>query len=365
MGYAAQAPIKSSDDAVSVRETGDGFVLENASVRARLDDQGRLVDFYDKRCRRETIVKGSRGNQFTLFEDRPNSYDAWNVEIYHLGKRREVGTPLKAEITHQGRLLGCITFNCALTDRSTLTQRVSLRAHSGRLDFDCEADWHETDQMLKVEFPLDVHSDHATYEIQFGHLRRPTHFNTSWDVARFEVPAQRWADLSEPAFGVALLNDSKYGYSCHGKIMRLSLLRSPTWPDPKADQGRHGFRYALYPHAGSPQTGGVVREAMRFNQPLLAVATDAAPVSHSFFAVDNEAIVIDTVKKAEDSDDLIVRLYESSGSRQTGTLTSALTIKSATPVNLLEDAIGKAPWQRGLTLTLRPFQIASYRLRLE
>jgi alpha-mannosidase len=287
-----------------------------------------------------------------MFEDSPNSYDAWNIETYHLEKRRNVGTVTQSRVEQKGGLLGSVKFVSRLSKTSTITQTISLQADSCRLDFDCEVDWHESNTMLKVEFPLDLHSDHATYEIQFGHLRRPTHFNTSWDIARFEVSAQRWADLSEPTFGVALLNDSKYGYACHGHVMRLSLLRSPSWPDAKADIGRHWFRYALYPHAGSPQMGGVVRAAMAFNQPLTVQASARAPEVQSFFAISNPDIIIDTIKKAEDSDALIVRLFESSGSRQRGRLTSIIPVVKAHIVNLLEDETGKSAWIRSYKLTL-------------
>lgn len=364
MGYAVMTPAAESVDRVIVTKTRTGVVLENNQVRATLNNQGRLVGFYDKRHSRETIAKGGHGNQFVLFEDSPNSYDAWNVEVYHLQKRRDVGTVTRMSVSRTGGLLGSITLISTLTAKSVLTQTISLAAKSCRLDFDCQIDWHESNQMLKVEFPLAVHADHATYEIQFGHLRRPTHFNTSWDVARFEVAAQRWADLSESNFGVALLNDSKYGYACHGHVMRLSLLRSPTWPDAKADMGRHGFRYALYPHAGSPQAGGVVHAAMAFNQPLSAQATGLKPVTQTFFEINNPAIIIDTVKKAEDSNDLIVRLYESSGGHQVGRLMSSLPIIKAQVVNLLEDDLSKAAWRGGLTVELKPFEIVTYKLVL-
>ena len=146
-----------------------------------------------------------------------------------------------------------------------------LASGSRRLDFDTEVDWHEHHKFLKVAFPVDVHAARATYEIQYGHLERPTHANTSWDVARFEVCAHRWADLSEPGYGVALLNDCKYGYDIRGNVMRLSLLRGPGWPDPESDQGAHRFSYALFPHAGDLREAGVIAEAEAFNLPLVAV----------------------------------------------------------------------------------------------
>ena len=224
-------------------------------------------------------------------------------------------------------------------------------------------DWREKNQFLKVEFPLALRSDHATYEIQFGHVRRPTHFNTSWDFARFEVSAHRWADLSEPNYGVALLNDSKYGYACHGNVLRLSLLRSPKSPDPTADMGEHRFRYALFPHEGGPQNGGVIPEAAAFNQPLRIFASSAKDQSESFFGVDNPAVVLDTVKMAEDSGDLLLRLYESHGAHQTAVISTSLAVKSAARVNLLECEDQPVPSEPHLIkLALRPFELVTLKM---
>ena len=156
---------------------------------------------------------------------------------------------------------------------------------------------------------------YATYEIQFGHLRRPTHFNNSWDMARFEVCAHRWADFSEPDYGVALLNDSKYGYAVHGNVMRLSLLRAPKNPDPQADMGAHQFRYALLPHSDDPLDAGVIQAGYSFNAPLLVYPTQAQPGERSFFRLKGGSMILDTVKQAEDSEALILRLYEAHGKR--------------------------------------------------
>ena len=247
-----------------------------------------------------------------------------------------------------------------------MVQRISLCAESPRLDFEVEVDWREKEQFLKVEFPLALRSDYATYEIQFGHVRRPTHFDTSWDFARFEVSAHRWADLSEPGYGVALLNDSKYGYACHGNILRLSLLRAPKSPDAFADMGQHRFRYALFPHADGPQLGSVIAEAAAFNQPLRIFPASAEKKLVSFFSIDNPAIVLDTVKKAEDSDDLILRLYESHGSHQTGALESSLPFAKVSRVNLLEEGNEAVRVVHGrIDLTLRPFEIVTLKLKTE
>lgn len=346
-------------------ETPDRFILENDLVQATFDRGGCLVSLFDKRAGRECIAAGAPGNRFMLFDDHPANYDAWDVDIFHLEKRREVGPATAARILEAGPLRTAVEYTYRLSPASTLIQIVSLTAISPRLDFDTRVEWHENHKFLKVEFPLALRAAEASYEIQYGHIRRPTHWNTSWDLARFEVPAQRWADLCEPDFGVALLNDSKYGYAVHGNVMRLSLLRSPKEPDPTADMGHHAFRYALLPHPGTPQAANVVMEAYCFNAPLLVGRTAAEPTEVSFFNVDTPAIVIDWIKKAEDSDALIVRLYEAFGTHARGRLSSRLPVTAAAICNLLEEEKVPLTWHDGgMTLELRPFEIVTLKLQI-
>ncbi|MCE0496594.1 MAG: alpha-mannosidase [Methylacidiphilales bacterium] len=363
-GYAVMAPETKTESPVSVAQTATGFVLENHLVRAQLDSSGRLTGFLDKRHDRETISAGAKGNQFILFEDKPEKWDAWDVDIYHLEKRKNVGEVVSARIVEQNPLRAVVEIALKISAKASLIQRISLDAESPRLDFAVEADWREKEQFLKVEFPLALRSDYATYEIQFGHLRRPTHFNTTWDVARFEVSAHKWADLSETNYGVALLNDSKYGYACHGNVLRLSLLRAPKTPDAQADMGTHRFRYALFPHVGGPQQGGVTPVAAAFNQPLRVFDNAAEPMTHAFLILDNEAVVIDTVKTSEDGDDMIVRFYESHGAHQTATFSLTRPIKRATKVNLLEEGDETVPIGQGnkFKLIFKPFELVTLRL---
>ena len=364
-GYAVCEVRTETDAPVAVHQGKNGFTLENNLVCAQFNAQGRLTSFFDKRHDRETISPGSKGNQFALFEDKPEKFEAWDVDIYHLEKRREVGRVLKSRVIAAGPLRAIVELDYEISPKCTLTQRISLDAESPRLDFECQVDWREKDQFLKVEFPLALRSDYATYEIQFGHVRRPTHFNTTWDFARFEVSAHRWADLSEPGYGVALLNDSKYGYACLGNVLTLSLLRAPKSPDATADMGRHRFRYALFPHAYGPQLGGVIPEAAAFNHPLQVFATSAEPRLESFFSVDNPAVVIDTVKKAEDSNDLILRLYESHGAHQSAHLKTALPLQKISRVDLLEDnAQPMRANASGVKLKLRPFEVLTLKITL-
>ena len=388
-GYTVAAPGQSVTPPVRVVEQDGQITLENDFVRAVFASDGSLTSFYDKHAEKESVEPGKAANRFVLFDDNPNAWDAWDVDIFHLEKPLDMPGAKSARVIERGPLRAALEFEYEVPSsgysidlqsnfmgrsagrmvkdanrpNTTIKQTVYLTAISPRLDFHNLVSWHEQHKILKVEFPFNLYANAATYEVQFGYLQRPTHWNTSWDMARFEVVAHRWADLSEPDFGVALLNDSKYGHSVHENIMRLSLLRSPISPDPEADQGEHHFRYALLPHAGLPQNAGVIEEALRFNVPMQISPTDRQGESQSFFSVDNPAIILDTVKKAEDSDGIIVRMYEARGTRGTATLKTALPVKSAVQVNLLEDEEEKVDWNDGLTFTFRPFEIKTYLLK--
>jgi len=356
LGWAVAEPVRTTTTPVTVTESADRIVLENQFVRAELRRDGRLASLFDKRTGRETLA--GLGNQFVLFDDNPVNWEAWDVDVFHLEKRWPVAPAASATVIERHPLRARVAFTYAF-----LRQTVTLTAISARLDFATEVDWHERQKFLKVEFPVNVRAMTATYEVQFGHLERPTHFNTSHDLARFEVCAHRWADLSEPGLGVALLNDSKYGHAAHGNVLRLSLLRSPKHPDPEADMGRHKFRYALLPHAGDFRAAGVIEEGYRFNQPVLVQPTSAPVGEKSFFQVDRPNVIIETVKKAEDSGALIVRLYEAHGARGPVRLSSPLPVQSVRRCNLLEEEDQPLRWENGgVQFDVTPFQIVTLKL---
>jgi alpha-mannosidase len=363
MGYAIQTPTTPAET-VSVSKTKSGFCLENQHLKAEFNEQAGLTSLIHKAARRESIEPGAAGNTFVLYEDIPNNWDAWDVDAFHLEKKLLCGGAISAKILESGPLRASIAFDFAISSKSVMRQVISLDALAAQLEFSCDVDWHERQKFLKVEFPLNVRAQFATYEIQFGYVQRPTNFNTSFDMARFEVSAHKWADLSEPGFGVALLNDCKYGYAAHSNVLRLSLLRAPTSPDPQADQGRHHFRFAVLPHTDSPQFAGITEAAYRFNVPLLMGRVSGQDIQKTFFALDNSALIIDTIKKAEDSNALILRLYESQGTRSTARLTGSLPVRSAMLVNLLEDEIAQLDWQDGVNLEFKPFEIISVRLEM-
>jgi alpha-mannosidase len=344
-------------DAVSATRTPDGgVVLENAHLRAAIDAGGALVSLVDRASGRESL--SAPANRLELYEDRPVAWDAWDVDPFHLETRADcapadgiadlVADPLRAEVA----------FERPVGRASHLRQTFRLDAAARRLEVHTTADWHEDHRLLKVAFPLAVHAHEATYETAFGAVRRPTHFSTRHDLARYEVPGHRWADLSEHGFGVALLTESKYGYSAYGDTLRLSLLRAPKSPDSEADMGEHAFAYALAPHASGWQDGGVVAQARAFNAPLRwgAGIAPAAPWAQ----VDDPGLVLDTIKLAEDGGALVLRLYEAHGARGRARVRLGLPFASARRASLLEDDLGAAAVDGGeIVLDYRPWEIVT------
>uniref|UniRef100_A0A6Q2XDK7 alpha-mannosidase n=1 Tax=Esox lucius TaxID=8010 RepID=A0A6Q2XDK7_ESOLU len=352
----------------------DGSVLmENGILRAVVNKDGCLASLYMVKTNREVIYDGWQGNQFVLFDDVPLYWDAWDTMDYHLQTRlkpvREVVRPI--QVLSLGGLRGSVTFTLQISEKSTITQEIILDAMCPYIKFKTQVEWFESHKFLKVEFPVRVRSPEATYEIQFGHLQRPTHRNTSWDWARFEVWGHKWADLSEHGFGVSLLNDCKYGYSIHRNVMTLSLLRATKAPDANADMGSHQFTYAIMPHKGTFQEAGVIQCAYNLNYPLRLI--DHAPGSNtavwSAFSVSTAAVILETIKQAEDRKDaLLVRLYESHGGSVSASLSTSLPVREAWHCDLLErvDLSHPAPFTgAGIPLNFRPFQIVSLLLYLK
>jgi alpha-mannosidase len=335
----------------------DDHCLENAYLRVTWDLDGLLTSVWDKKMTREVLA--GRGNLFQLHEDNPNAFDAWDVDITYLDKVTDLVGCESIEVTERGPLRGAVRF-VRRFGHSAIVQTMRLATGSRRLEFHTEVDWHERHRFLKVAFPVAIRSARATYEIQHGHIERPTVANTSWDFARFEVCAHRWADLSEPGYGVALLNDCKYGYDIRGNVMRLSLLRGPGYPDPEADQGHHRFAYALLPHPGDLRApGGVISEAEAFNLPL-TVVPGLAP-THQVVEIDRPGVSIEAVKKADRSDDVVVRVCEVWGSRGPAVVTINLPVTSATRTDLLERDVEPLTLHDGkaVVLNLRPFELVT------
>src|SRR5829696_847511 len=327
----------------------DGLTLANGHLRATLDEQGRLVSLlHDSR---EALA--APANVFELSDDRPVAYDAWEIEPYADDTRRALPGALAHRVHTQTQERVELLFEHRIGERSELQQIVRLDAGARRLEFRSRIVWRERHALLQVAFPLAARSPRATYEMQFGVAERPTHANTQADAAQFEVPAHRFGDLSEHGFGVALLTPDTHGMSCHGSTLRLSLLRAPTDPDPEADQGAHEIRYAILPHRGGWQDADVLGQSRTFAEPLIAASGAGA-----FAAVDDPALVLDTIKRAEDSDVLILRLYEAHGGRGTARLKLGVPFSRACLADLLEDEGEELQVLDGeVELAYRPWQI--------
>ncbi|XP_061205988.1 alpha-mannosidase 2C1 [Neopsephotus bourkii] len=371
MGYAVVREPLLPPQPVVVRKREDGSIaMENGVIAACLDVMGRLTSLRLLDSQRESVPDGCCANQFALFDDVPLYWDAWDVMDYHLETRKPVTTLLKPlEVTLAGGLRGSVSFSLQIGKSSTLTQEIILDATCPYLRFLTQVEWKEAHKFLKVEFPVQVRSPNATYEIQFGHLQRPTHWNTSWDWARFEVWAHKWLDLSEHGFGVALLNGCKYGASAHGNVLSLSLLRAPKSPDATADMGHHQFTYAVMPHLGSFQDAGVIQRAYSLNFPLHTLPARSAPCPpYSAFSVSSPAVVLETVKQAEDRPGaVLVRLYEAHGSTVVAWLQTSLPVEEAMLCDLLERPVAAERLQlepRGLRLSFTPFRVLSLLLVL-
>ena len=355
-----------------VRNDNGVVTLQNDYYELALDDNGEIERLYDRRAGREVLAPGQTGNQLIAYEDRPLNFDAWDIDIFYEEKSYPLREHIEIRILEEGPIrvtAEVVRFYVS----SRVTQRISLWRSSPRIDFATEIDWHEHQTLLKAAFPVAINSAQATYEIQFGHVQRPTHRNTLWDMARFEVCAHRWVDLGEGGYGVSLLNDSKYGHDIHDNVMRLTLLKSGIVPDANADLGIHHFTYSLLPHQGDWREAQVVRRAYELNVPLLATGSATTVVdgtgdrgeTYSFLQSDCEHVVVETIKPAEDGDGLIVRLYEAHNQRGKGMITFAQPIVFAQECNLLEEPSKNADYSgHSLQFHVRPFEIKTFRVRL-
>ncbi|ABD54974.1 alpha-mannosidase [Jannaschia sp. CCS1] len=353
------------EGAVAAATEDGGALLENDVLRLTIAPNGMLTSVFDKRVDREVLADGAWGNKLELFEDRPVSWDAWDIDIF-FEDRGEVVTALNSlRVVESGPLRAMVEITRAFRN-SHLTQRIILHRTSARIDFDTHVDWHETHLLLKAAFPVSVRAGRAEFDIQWGQIDRPTHRNTTWDAAQFEVPAQKWADLSEGDYGVALLNDCKYGYDVRGDVLRLSLIKSATMPDTTADQGAHHFTYSLLPHLGDTRVD-VRAEAAALNVPVRVFEGTGKGQSLTdplIVCLSNRA-VIETIKPAEDGHGIIVRLYEAHATRGPVSFTLHPSVAAVEICGLLESEAERVPMTDGaFSLPLSPYQIVSLRLRL-
>jgi alpha-mannosidase len=357
--------------------TSDGVTLENEFIRVRVDPQtGCMTSLFDKLSGTESLAPAETdtggpkdrtcGNLLQTFVDKPKQWDAWNIDADFEKQHWDLDKADEVKLIESGPLRAVIEVKNHFQD-STFVRDIILYAGVPRVDVKMQTEWHEKHILLKVAFPVSAHSDHAAYEIPFGSVERPTTRNTPAEQAQFEVPAQRWADISDATHGFSLLNDSKYGYDAKGNVLRLSLLRSPEWPDPHADEGHHEFTYSLYPHFGSWKQAFTIQRGYELNYKLLSMQVEGHEGTlvpeHSFLEVTNANVIVSALKKAEDDNALILRFYEWAGKESDAQFQIPPGAQSAAETDLMERPIGSASLQNnGLTLHTKPYEIKSIKV---
>ena len=348
----------------------NGLTAENNFYVLTLNQVGQITRLLDKSANRD-VLKGT-GNVLTVYEDYPTIYDAWELEEHYRLKPYELSDSATITPVTDGTRGGFRVERSYMN--STIRQTVWLYSHSRRIDFETELDWHEHHQVLKASFPLDVHATAATYDVQYGHVIRPTHANTSWDQAKFETYAHKWVDMAENGYGVALLNNGKYGHSAEGSCLSITLLKCATYPNPDADQGLHRFTYSLLPHADDFRRGGVIEESHALNQPLYELEIPARsadrsacdlPETASFLSADRPNAVITAVKQAEDQSGIVVRFHDAYDCRSTVSLTVPVGHTRAYLCDLMENEQEELTVTNGrITLPVKNFEIITVKFKV-
>ncbi|MEH7305796.1 alpha-mannosidase [Neobacillus drentensis] len=350
-----------------MNETASPFNVSGNNVSSNYyeiswNDKGQLTRLYDRKNKRDVLAPNACGNVFQVFEDKPMQYDAWDIDLYYQEKMKEISTLKGLKVSENGPIRCVVEFTWAYSN-SVINQKMTLYVNNPRIDFETKIDWHDQNQLLKVAFPVEIRATEATYDIQYGNVKRPTHWNTSWDYARFETVGHQWADLSERDYGVSLLNDCKYGHDIKDNVMRLTLLKSATYPDIEADQGEHLFTYSLLPHAGSWYEGNTVRHAWELNNPLTYAVGQTESVS--LFNVTAPNVMVDAVKKAENGDHVIVRLHEFAGARGTVEVTSDFHIDSWQECDLMERSTSEVRGNEAFTFDIKPYELKTFIVKLK
>lgn len=328
-----------------------------------MNEAGHITSLVDKEVNREVLAAGARANVIQMFEDKPLAHEAWDVDIFYQEKMREVTDLTRMEVTEVGPLQMVIRLEWKYMN-TTIKQDMIFYKEDKRIDFKTWVDFRERKQLMKVAFPVDIRATYATYDVQYGNVQRPTHWNTSWDWARFETVAHKWVDLSERNYGVSLMNDCKYGHDIKDNVIRLTLLKSATHPDTEQDQGEHEFTYSLLPHANSWVEADTEKRAYFLNNPLQVVEGTAKTDSYSFLNVDNNFIEVDAIKRSEDGKHLVVRAHEYTGGKQLATFTLGMPVKSWQESDLMERPEGELHTNEAITLEFGPYEVKTVLIEL-
>ena len=344
---------------IKTEDSVDEFMqIETPFYRLSLNRDGQITELYDKEYTCQVLAEGARGNVLQLFEDKPMNFDAWDIDMYYYQKMEEIGCPIRQEVIENGVLRTVIRQEWRFHN-SSITQDMILYAKDRRIDFKTHVDWQETQKLLKSAFPVDIRTTYATYDVQYGNVRRPNNSNTSWDRARFETVAHRWVDLSEHDYGVSLLNDCKYGHDIHDNVMRISLLKAAVYPDYAADKGEHEFTYSLLPHKGDFIEGKTVQEAFDLNQPMEAVEgilrmpTEAGK---GMVRLEGAHVELDALKKSEDGKYLVLRFHEYAGAKGNVVVDTGFQVKAHAESDLMERP--QEEFRQGeIRLAVKPYEI--------
>ena len=353
------------DTTFSVLKTADGFVITTPFAKVEMAADGSFTSLLDLSENRQVWKAGEAGNRLRIYEDKPIYYDNWDIDVFYTEKYWDLDEPVSIVVTSEGPLCLQITVNRSFM-HSRMTQDIRFYAHSPRIDFNTWVDWKEHQYLLKAGFPVDVHTDEAAFDIQFGNVVRKTHTNTSWDRARFESCGHKWMDVSESGYGVSLLNDCKYGHSVREGCIELTLIKSGIEPNPDTDNEEHVFTYSLYPHQGTWREADTQKEAADLNQPLSAVNGGMPGESYGFAGVKGDSVVLETVKRSEDGNGIILRLYESRNKRVNAKVSLSCAPVTVTECNLLEEPVDEAGGlmidRDGFSFVIKPYEIKTYKV---
>jgi alpha-mannosidase len=339
------------------------LILENDLVLYAFDLDGKLIRAVDKEVGRELL--SAPANVFSLYEDNPLNYDAWDIDAFYEHMEIEQARSTEVAVKMRGPVRELVEFKLSI-GQSRIKQRISLARNSKRLDFDTKVDWREKHRMLRVAFPTSIHASECACDIQYSHVKRPNHRNSSWDMAKFEVAAHKYVDLSDNGYGVALLNDCKYGHKILGNVIDMNLLRSPTYPDPTADMHEHRFTYSLLPHKRTLVDSNVIAEANMLNHPPVLAAGRSNGAFCAPCTLSGEGVSLEAVKKAEKEDGLVIRLVETAGRHSTGMLEFAERSVRLISTNLIEWEDGESSVVSGpVIVRLQPFEIRTYKIFMQ
>ena len=342
-------------------------LIENKFFKVKLESDGTISYIYDKRSNREILKNGERGNKIICYENKPIRFENWNIDNSYKDKSWEINNLISSELIEDSSIRKIFQVKKSFFD-SIITQNIIFYSDIPRIDFETSIDLKTSDILLKAQFPLDINTNNGTFETAYGNVERTAHNNTSWDIAQFEVPAHRWMDLSEFGFGVSLLNDCKYGYSIKNNNIEISLLKPGQSPNKICDIENHKFLYSLYPHLGSWQQGNTHKEAECLNEPLVGLYSEknlgGLNKKLSFFNLNCDNVVIDTVKIAEKSNDIIVIVYEYFNKRTSVEFSSHFNISKVIECNILEEEEEQILVENNsFNFEIKPYEIKIFKLK--